>query len=499
MNSSTRSVCFPAGPDGARSTTAVARGVVADALLIQRPDWAEQVLADRNWRTGYVTHFNRLLIAALVSDAAWNQVATAGLSSAQARFVTADVSGEERPVCDLLNVSPIRKLRTVTVTGTSEPSPLVVPYRGKRLAGVALSEQLERWTEAGVIEHSACTAVHAVLDNPQWLSLPGHVVAVLGAGSEMGPTSSLLSWGATVAAVDRPDERLWSRVIGQARSSAGSLLVPVNDDAELEDDDFAYLAGQVGLDLLSDVPELSTWLADVPGTPVVGNYTYADGGVHVQLSVAADLLARRLRLSRPDTSLAYLATPTDTFAVPAGAVEAARAAYAGRRGLSRLGGNALRALSGGRLLAPNYEGDGPFINDALVAVQGPNYAFAKRLQRWSATVARNAGATVSLNVAPATRTRSVVKKKALAAAYAGAHRFGVEIFEPQTTNALMAALLVHDLSVPAADSGSSWQDEANGAVHGGLWRSAYEPRSGLTVSAAFGAPALLPRLRPRSA
>ena len=40
--------------------------------------------------------------------------------------------------------------------------------------------------------------------------------------------------------------------------------------------------------------------------------------------------------------------------------------------------------------------------------------------------------TVSMNVAPPTRTRSVVKNQILAAAYAGAHKFGVEVFEPAT-------------------------------------------------------------------
>jgi len=53
---------------------------------------------------------------------------------------------------------------------------------------------------------------------------------------------------------------------------------------------------------------------------------------------------------------------------------------------------------------------------------------------------------VSFKIAPPTRTRSVVKNRALAAAYAGAHRFGVEVFDPGTANTLMAALLVHDLA-----------------------------------------------------
>ena len=145
-------------------------------------------------------------------------------------------------------------------------------------------------------------------------------------------------------------------------------------------------------------------------------------------------------------------------------------------------------MSGGRLLRRGYvPGSDPGINDSLVPQQGPNYALAKRLQRWRAAVARDAGTKVSMNVAPPTRTRSVTKNRALAAAYAGAHRFGVEVFEPATSNVLMAALLVHDLHTgggPAHDH--QWQDEAYGAVHGGLWRTAYAPRSALGLAALLG-------------
>ena len=51
-----------------------------------------------------------------------------------------------------------------------------------------------------------------------------------------------------------------------------------------------------------------------------------------------------------------------------------------------------------------------------------------------------------MNIAPPTRTRSVLKNRALAAAYAGAHFFAIEVFEPATANTLMAALLVADLN-----------------------------------------------------
>ena len=131
-------------------------------------------------------------------------------------------------------------------------------------------------------------------------------------------------------------------------------------------------------------------------------------------------------------------------------------------------------------------GADPGISDSLVPQQGPNYALAKRLQRWRATVAREAGTTVSLNVAPPTRTRSVLKNRALAAAYVGAPRFGVEVFEPATTKTLMAALLVHDLCAGGPAQAHAWQDEAHAAAHGGLWRIAYAPRSALTLAALMG-------------
>jgi len=100
---------------------------------------------------------------------------------------------------------------------------------------------------------------------------------------------------------------------------------------------------------------------------------------------------------------------------------------------------------------------------------------------------RETGALVSMNVAPPTRTRSVLKNRALAAAYVGAPRFGVEVYEPATTKTLMAALLVHDLHTGGGPAQAHpWQDEAHAAAHGGLWRTAYAPRSALTLAALIG-------------
>jgi hypothetical protein len=268
------------------------------------------------------------------------------------------------------------------------------------------------------------------------------------------------------------------------------LLVPVasRPGQTPPETDGDALAQSAGLDLGRDVPAVADWLAAVDGPLVLGNYVYADGAANVRVASAVDALTVRLQANRPDVALAFLATPTDVFAVPADAVAQAIHAYANRSQAAKLAGWSLRTLSGGRLLRRAYSpGEDPGICDGLVPQQGPNYALAKRLQRWRATVARDSGAVVSLNVAPPTRTRSVMKNRALAAAYAGAHRFGVEVFEPATCKTLMAALLVHDLHTSGApELAHPWQDEAIAAAHGGLWRIAYAPRSALGIAALLG-------------
>ena len=64
---------------------------------------------------------------------------------------------------------------------------------------------------------------------------------------------------------------------------------------------------------------------------------------------------------------------------------------------------------------------------------------------------------------------------------------GIEVFEPATSNVLMAALLVHDLHTGGGPAQQHpWQDEAHAAAHGGLWRTPYAPRSALGLAAVLG-------------
>ena len=481
---SDRGVVFPPAADGRRSTAALGRGVVADALRPVDLSGALAAEQETNWRSGYLVHFRRLVESGVASREAALRIADSGLSSLHRRMRVVLPEGEVG-LDRLLTAAPSRSMTTAEVTGSGErAAELSLPYAGERLRGDALLRHLDSWVERGVVEPSCAEAVRTVVANPSWLRLPDLTVVVLGAGAEMGPLTALLRWGARVAGVDLPRAPLWNRLLETASRGAGTLLVPSSAGAATG----SALARHAGVDLVGEVPEVARWIEELPGRPVLGNYVYADGATNVRVSVAVDALTERMQAARPDVALAFLATPTDVFAVPREAVEHSVRAYAGRSSGAKLLGRPLRTLSAGRLLRRAYvPGADPGISDNLVPQQGPNYALAKRLQRWRATVARNAGATVSMNVAPPTRTRSVVKNRALAAAYAGAHRFGVEVFEPATANVLMAALLVHDLHTGGGPAHAHpWQDEAFAAVHGGLWRTAYAPRSALGLAALLG-------------
>ncbi|HET7398291.1 MAG TPA: hypothetical protein VFJ94_07190 [Intrasporangium sp.] len=476
-------VVFPLAGDR-RSTTATGRAVVADALRAVDPLGAAAAQAEPNWRRGYLPHFRRLVEAGLPSAAAAQGIARDGLASlhGRMRWRPAGEGGVDLPLSDAFSGDAAPVLSSETVRGQGQPDrALSLPYAGARLSGDALLRQLDAWVAAGTVEPSCAEAVGAVVAHPEWLDVRDWRVVVLGAAAEMGPLRSLLRWGADVVAVDLPRRELWSRLLSDTRSLAGSLTVPVRPG----DGD---LAARAGADLVHAPAATARWLEELEGPVVMGNYVYADGETNVRVSMAVDAVSEHVVAQRGvhEVALAFLATPTDVFAVPRETVERSVASY-GRSRAATVLRVPLRALSGGRLLRRNYVPDaGPGINDSVVLQQGPNYLLAKRLQRWRATEHRARGGLASLHVAPPTRTRSVLKNRALAAAYAGAHRFGIEVFEPGTANTLMAALLVHDLRTGSPVHPHPWQDEAYAAAHGGLWTAAYHSRSALGLAALLG-------------
>ena len=335
-------VVFPRAADGRRSTAAVGRAVVADALRLVDPAGARAAEQETSWRSDYLVHFRRLVEAALGSADDAVSIARAGLDGLLTRMAVRE-GDRDLALSDWQaeGSSP----ETARVRGAAEAeTELALPYRGKLLRGDDIRRVVDGWVGAGVVEESVADAIGAVLANPDWLRLDGRLVAVLGAGAEMGPLGPLLSWGARVAAVDLRRPAIWTRVLDSARRGAGELILP----AESSTPD----PGRAGADLLAEAPRIAQWLASVAGDDrlVIGNYVYADGATNVRVSVAVDVLSIRLTADRPDTALAFLATPTDVFAVPGDAVRQSVAAYEGRSRSAKILGRPLRTFSGGRLL-----------------------------------------------------------------------------------------------------------------------------------------------------
>ncbi|OYW67335.1 MAG: hypothetical protein B7Z24_07675, partial [Pseudomonadales bacterium 32-42-5] len=251
--------------------------------------------------------------------------------------------------------------------------------------------------------------------------------------------------------------------------------------------------------LLTQVPEIAEWLVQNPHQLDLAAIAYLDGEKHVRVSVAMDAIIQYVSAQKADTSLMYMCTPTDVYAVPEEVITASEQKFSGRSKTQQMISKSISTLSGQLFFKKNLhelvESDNNKsygITDCLVIEQGPNYALAKRIQQWRATLARSEGQRVSINIAPSTTTHSVTKNPLLKAAFNGASLFDVEAFKPETTNAIMAALWIHDLRNPVSVANPEVKLEhplelmMHGANHGGLWRVAYLARTALPFAALYG-------------
>jgi len=492
---------------------------------------SEACLAVKNWRFGYNRQIIKLARTSCTSPKAAAGAASAGLRWMYDNMVyhSADqtLTGPFGATVDKVTGS----FQTGTVKGTQSSAGLryQVPYDGgwhptkpkppppgAVLSGASLKAQAVKWADQGIIEPDAAEALCWTSDYfESGKSLQGVYVVMIGAGSAMGPFPKLLEMGATVVAIDipgnwgkgtkRPTSGLWKRLCETAKASPGSLVFPLSKpQAECTSEDDMWESS--GCDLMKQPGEIANWLVawqkTLPASAkvMIGNYTYLDGDLHVKLALCADYCIQKLRQARPSTGVAFLCTPTDIHVCTDASDAAARANYGsgfGSLGLEKLA----HLLSGGKFLIPNFNkpvevaGGAKQIKlvDGLSVAQGPNYALAKRMQHWRAQIEFEGGATVSSMVAPSTATISVIHNKTFAWAYGGMPYFKYEIFKQETTNAVMAAMLMHDTLNPETPKNpankakhgidNSLELFRTQAVHGGLWRSPYKVDSLGEISA----------------
>lgn len=477
-----------ASVEGRRSSQRAGKAVFADAVREVDERVATLIDATKDWRKGYMTPVRQIVRAGARSAKDALRIATDGLDSVQRNLVFSG-DGGETPLDKAMASFDGPGFETVEVEGKGGGVPeLEIPYEGRVLKGDSLRRQIDTWVETGSMEPSCAEALRRVTDEPAWLDLSDTRFVLLGAASEMGPLIPLSRWRAHIVTVDLPRRHLWEHILQVAREGNGRFSIPASSPERTSE-----VVDGAGADLMTDAPRVRAWLDTFEGPFVIGNYVYADGADFVRLAAAVDALVADVLHSGSSASSAYLATPTDVFAVPESIVDETRSRRRGRPHHTLV-----RGLTRSRLYAPNYaetvEGEGRRwgLSDSLVPIQGANYALAKSIQRWRAILAREEGHLSSANVAPASHTRSVTKNRLLAAAYRGAPRYGVEIFAAETTRVLMAALLVHDLRNPSALARSQNRIDhpydlfAENALHGGIWRLPYEPRSILPLALVRG-------------
>jgi hypothetical protein len=375
-------------------------------------------------------------------------------------------------------------LRTEAGSGTPGLIPTVMfegkPYVRREIIGLS-----ERMVEQHQMTHAALKAVRFIIELIEerggTLDLRGERFAILGAGAELAPTSLLLRAGARVLWVDVADA---SSRLSRA-DMCGELVV--SDDAR----DLLRAPAKVAAAL--------TRFAD-SGPVHVGMFAYAAGASREwRLGAAMNAVVRHLPPSLV-RSIAMLVSPTMPASVQPEDLAAARE----KLPRAPTWQNAARSI--GLLPTPGQlENDGACVARAIVSIQGLSYQAAQYVSKVAAaetyavygTHATNghvAPVMVSANVAGITNTRSLAHPL-FQAAFIGAPRFGVRIFEPATTRALSGLLILSDLlnpnapGNPSAFAGSP-RDKARALhsqqVHGGIYSLPYQLEAAIRVAAVVG-------------
>ncbi|MEU0544262.1 hypothetical protein ABZ319_30775 [Nocardia sp. NPDC005978] len=485
-------LAFPPGPPE-RMAEMFSAAVVADAVRRHDADLAQSVETMRDWRHGYHPVFRALTALAVSAPGAAHGVARDGLHSM--RTMLRFASGATVTSLDAADVDAAAtgaELGVASVEGAAEPvRRLEIPWQGRVLADEELLRQLTDWQDRGIVEPGFAAAVRVVAEHPEWLSLPGFRMTLTGAAAVLSPLRPLLSWGAQVLAVELPGRGRWDRLRARARAGAGVMRYPVTDRGP-------------GVDIGSGFPALARWIsAQSDARPVLGSYASRAGAAGLRIAAASDVLAETVLRRHPDAVLALHGSSADCYAVPESVVLGAREHLADRgiRGsaqdlLHRLAPRSLYHLNYTR---PTFDADGaPWgLFDNLPYLAGPDYALAQRLPRWRATLARESGHGVSYTVTPPTWTATAHEPPWRSAAHRAAGHFGIEIFDPATARVLLAAKLVADLFAPEPAGSNPESLFTIGALHGGLWRQPFTPRSLVAPAALTGSiQTLRDRIRP---
>ncbi|HEX6239649.1 MAG TPA: hypothetical protein VFZ61_02100 [Polyangiales bacterium] len=311
-----------------------------------------------------------------------------------------------------------------------------VPFEGKVLRGQEVQALVDRLHDAQQLTDAAHTALSSMLERCRdaggKLDLRGQRFALLGAGAELSPARLLLRAGASVLWIDLADP---ARALAGEDGLAGSI--------------FRASEAQNLLEQPREVASaIEQFAAD--GPVHIGMFAYAGGASQEwRLGAAMNAIVASLdpALIR---SVALLVSPT----TPSVLTPETRAAESARLARAPAWQRTLAAL--GVIQGPGHHAaHDRAVALATVALQGLSYQAAQYISKIAAAESYAVYGTqldtdeqrpipVSANVAGITRTRSL-SHPLFEAAFAGAHHFGVRIFDAATTRALSGLLMLHDI------------------------------------------------------
>jgi hypothetical protein len=479
-------------------STEFARRTLAAAARDNR-ELFQNITGAPNWRKWYIRLYGQLAIEEGRSPAQLAKMATSGLAEFHAHLHTTSGQKLSEAVATGFDSDLVE---TVVVKGSGSKQSVSVAKNQGPLADLAANWDSNGWAEPGLIES------FRFLDQSPNLSLEGNLLFAVAGAAEFAPTEHWLAWGGEVAVVARNNPSTWEKLITMARASGGTMLVPVvRQDrstplSELSDKELAQVAG---LDMLEHYAEIASWMnqlyKDAESKFILGLYAYTPKVNHIRVQAVQETLAdlAMQKFSKDKLVFSWLATPTDSTAGPASIGQDQIARFSQRSALRIVRDSFLGILNAARPAKPNFfdseSGEKLMLVDASVQQQGPSYSFSKRTQRWRAYLAHYAGIRVSYQISPPARTNSVLRHKILRASYQGAPLFGVKPFEVDVAKSAAAAALVRDVLDPTAYSNKDTTTELQcfSAIHGGLWRIAYRPRSVWIAATLLGLPALLKR------
>lgn len=468
-------ILFPLTGKGDRSTTVFNKAVYkAMAESLGSRSVAQAIDSEKDWRHKYHACVD-LLIEGLVTTAlkdssAFATALRAGLEQARAMDFEA-VEGSSVPLAQAMT-NPGFRFHAIKVQGHGQAkTEFVLPYDNSELRGEAVGVQCDLWVQRGTMESDCAAAIKAGAQKLEGLS--GRTFLVLGAGSELGPVKPLLEAGATVAAVATNRPQRWSSLIQFARSTAGTLLVPLAAPQFSGNDE--ELAQAAGADLLSQAPAVAEWLVrcgkEALGPVTFCTYLYADGEANVRLTAAADFVAEAVAqaLGKQKVSFAYLASPSTSVVMPEAAAQAQAELYSKAGIWAKTFGHRrpCKAVEGTPMPVHLFNG--------FEVLQGPNYALAQGMRQWRAMLLHMEGFIVSTPMAPICRTESVVHNPTMAVVLEGmAYWQPMEAFDADTARMALLAILLSDLEEPAPDLASPMHLFTRKAFHSGSWRCPFD-------------------------